>query len=743
MIKKNFCSLIGSLLGILLIYLVCPFGILAEEGISPSSNVASDKSTTTELPIRSTAVKTTSSTVSDSSETGGMVDVNTTTTFIEEEPSTSMSETPKNLEHEEQVTASRPLYRLYHDGLKVHLYTMDKNEYSTLATRGWRQEGVAWITAYNQGEPVYRLYHSGIRVHLYTKDANEYNVLGNRGWRQEGKAYYSAGEIPIYRLYHSGLKRHLYTKDVNEYDVLGQRGWKQEGVALYALGKKGSSTTPPDLPTEKPLTLGGDIGLLSDKSGELTVAVSQVRSSRTISKVKMAVWSEEDGQDDLRWYDIAPQENGSYQLTVHAKNHRFSYGNYQFHLYYVFDRNQMVGVKTFQAKMKEPMSTGKIQIQNVNHQKGNFDILITGISASRALKSVAVPVWSDVGGQDDIVWYAAQKRSDDSYRVSVQARNHQYSKGNYHIHLYYQFTNGNQSFITSAKQWVDIRQKTPEGKLSIENIDEHRGRFDVVISGLFAPEGISKVEVPVWSDAKGRDDLHWYLANRQADGRYRLTVKLSNHGNQSGKYHVHAYITSKNNVRTGIGATITQIQLKGLQYNGNYYTIQGKYGPVLIVNKKYALNASYAPGENATAKAAFNRLTNRMRNLGFGVNYSYSGYRSYATQHSLYWAYVARDGQAAADRYSARPGHSEHQTGLAFDLLDARGNLLEEPRAVHWLAQHAHEYGFIVRYPVGKEPITGYMPESWHIRYIGQEAGDIYRSGLTLEEYFGVQGGGY
>lgn len=175
----------------------------------------------------------------------------------------------------------------------------------------------------------------------------------------------------------------------------------------------------------------------------------------------------------------------------------------------------------------------------------------------------------------------------------------------------------------------------------------------------------------------------------------------------------------------------------------NYFSVAGKYGEVIIVNKKHPLAPTYAPGENPEAKAAFDRLLTDMQAQGYAVSQQYSGFRSYEMQATIYQNYVARDGQAAADRYSARPGYSEHQTGLAFDVLDAAGRLLEEPAAASWLANQAHHYGFIVRYQPGKEMITGYMAESWHLRYIGQEAHDIYQSGLTLEEYYGVPGGGY
>ena len=117
-----------------------------------------------------------------------------------------------------------------------------------------------------------------------------------------------------------------------------------------------------------------------------------------------------------------------------------------------------------------------------------------------------------------------------------------------------------------------------------------------------------------------------------------------------------------------------------------------------------------------------------------------SGYRSYATQASLFASYVRRHGEAAASRFSSRPGHSEHQSGLAVDFAGADqtcwvDDCFEQTAAGKWLATHAHEYGFILRYPKGKEPITGYQYEPWHFRYVGRElAGALHQSGLTMEE---------
>ena len=115
-----------------------------------------------------------------------------------------------------------------------------------------------------------------------------------------------------------------------------------------------------------------------------------------------------------------------------------------------------------------------------------------------------------------------------------------------------------------------------------------------------------------------------------------------------------------------------------------------------------------------------------------------SGFRSYYDQRYIYNGYVSRDGVAAADRYSARAGHSEHQSGMAIDVNSTSTSFKDTPEGI-WLRDNCHLYGFIIRYPEGKEHITGYMYEPWHIRYVGVElATKIKESGLCLEEYFGI-----
>ena len=159
---------------------------------------------------------------------------------------------------------------------------------------------------------------------------------------------------------------------------------------------------------------------------------------------------------------------------------------------------------------------------------------------------------------------------------------------------------------------------------------------------------------------------------------------------------------------------------------------------ILVVNKSYPLPRDYDPGGlTDECESAFYTMQAAAENEGLDL-YIASGFRSYDLQASLYQRYCNADGQAAADTYSARPGHSEHQSGLAIDLNSISSDFAytEEGR---WVAAHCWEYGFILRYPADKVSITGYMYEPWHIRYVGRDvAAAIYQSGLCLEEYLGI-----
>ena len=166
---------------------------------------------------------------------------------------------------------------------------------------------------------------------------------------------------------------------------------------------------------------------------------------------------------------------------------------------------------------------------------------------------------------------------------------------------------------------------------------------------------------------------------------------------------------------------------------------------ILIVNKQYSIPSSYDTSTDSKtykeALAAIEKLKAGAKAAGYTI-WVQSGYRSYQTQQQLYNKYVHQDGKAEADRYSARPGHSEHQTGLAYDMTnDGKLHYVNTSGWVSWLSNHCADYGFILRYPEGKESITGFRAENWHIRYVGVDhAKAMYNNGnwITLEEYVGL-----
>ena len=496
--------------------------------------------------------------------------------------------------------------------------------------------------------------------------------------------------------------------------------------------------------------VSGNLTINNKTSNGFDVVVTNVSGGdKEVKEVRVPIWSDKNGQDDLTWYHADKQSDGSYKVHVDTASHKGDTGTYSVHLYYMLDgkRTYITETKATVSPAPESQVTGKLTINN--QTSNGFDVVVTNVSGGgKTVQEVRVPIWSDKNGQDDLTWYHADKQSDGSYKVHVDTASHKGDAGTYSVHLYYML-DGKRTYITETKATVSPAPESQvTGKLTINN--QTSNGFDVVVTNVSGGgKTVQEVRVPIWSDKNGQDDLTWYHADKQSDGSYKVHVDTASHKGDAGTYAVHLYymLDGKRTYITETTATVPQSNeshVTGeLTNNGSYYSVRGKYDDIIIVNKKHGLSKDYNPGENSTAKAAFVRLRDDMINQGLNVGRSYSGFRSYDYQKTLYDNYVSRDGQAAADRYSARPGFSEHQTGLVFDLTDKSGNLLEDSRASQWLKDNAHNYGFIVRFQAGKEASTGYMPEAWHIRYVGKEAKDIHDSGLSLEEYFGIEGGDY
>lgn len=288
---------------------------------------------------------------------------------------------------------------------------------------------------------------------------------------------------------------------------------------------------------------------------------------------------------------------------------------------------------------------------------------------------------------------------------------------------------GNQNLVIEVKNG----NKTKEYKFTINVVDTTKPEIDarseittIVGDEVDLLEGVtvsdnSKEEIEV--EIKGEYDY-------DKEGEYELEYYAKDSsGNEISQKFKLIVVSDPNNM-----TFTTSKGFKGEVIDGVTY-IDG----VLIANKTYSLPSDYGNGLTSATQSAFDKMNADAKSLGLSL-WIASGYRSYWTQNTLYNNYVASDGKEEADTYSARPGYSEHQTGLAFDLNSVEDSFANTDEG-KWVKDNCYRYGLIIRYPKGKESITGYIYEPWHLRYVGVDlATKLYNDGdwITLEEYFGI-----
>ena len=212
-----------------------------------------------------------------------------------------------------------------------------------------------------------------------------------------------------------------------------------------------------------------------------------------------------------------------------------------------------------------------LAITGLNNATGSYDLVISNLVAPRGFKEVLVPTWSEENGQDDIIWYKAAKQANGDYKVTVRSSNHKGDSGLYNSHVYLVDNDGKYIGLGGKQATLDITKT--QGTLTIANNDKNRGTFDVLITNLTNPSGISGILIPVWSEQNGQDDLVWHNATKQDNGSYKVTISASQHKWNSGKYIVHGYIVDASGKNIGFGATSADVVAPkkiGSASRGNY-----------------------------------------------------------------------------------------------------------------------------------------------------------------------------
>ena len=340
-------------------------------------------------------------------------------------------------------------------------------------------------------------------------------------------------------------------------------------------GRFTSQTKPaPEVPKGP---LSGKISIENNDSlaGRFDVVISNVLAPQGVASVSVPVWSDDKGQDDLVWHHATRQQDGRYRVTVKASDHKNATGKYHVHLYYTQLNGEQIGVTATTTEVSigktanKEKPSGRVTIENNNSTTGTFDAVIRDVVSPNGLNEVLVPTWSEVNGQDDLVWHKAVKQADGSYRATIKASDHKNSQGKYLSHVYYVTATGTKEFVTGTA--TTVHQSKVTGILTITNKNPEAGSFDVVISDVFSPKGVQSVQVPVWSDQGGQDDLIWYSATRQSDGSYKASIKAENHKNSTGTYHVHLYYIQNDGSRIGVHSTTTQVEYHNLTHKTKAY----------------------------------------------------------------------------------------------------------------------------------------------------------------------------
>ena len=303
-------------------------------------------------------------------------------------------------------------------------------------------------------------------------------------------------------------------------------------------------------------------------AGTFDAVVRNIVAPTGLKEVLVPSWSLAGGQDDLIWHKASRQADGSYRVTIKAKDHKNSTGKYRADAYIVDDSNKRFYLTEKVVEVTQTRPSASLVIEN-NADLGTFDAVIRNIVAPNGVMEVLVPSWSLVNRQDDLVWHKASRQSDGCYRVTIKTSEHKNSLGNYRADVYIVDNANQRHYVTETI--VDVKHNKPVGAISVVNNNKDTGTFDVIISDVYSSKGVRTVQVPIWSEKDGQDDIRWYEATRQANGTYAVNVQATNHKNSTGLYNIHLYYILNDGSQVGVGGTTTTLEFRNAKTKTQTY----------------------------------------------------------------------------------------------------------------------------------------------------------------------------
>lgn len=303
-------------------------------------------------------------------------------------------------------------------------------------------------------------------------------------------------------------------------------------IHCYAYTDTGSKYVAGTATTISKVTGSGTVSTTSTTTGSFRVTVSDLNPAEAVQQVRVAVWSSANGQDDLIWTD-ATRDGDNWYVDVDTYDHNYEEGTYNVHVYVQDPISGWYAVHCFTCTVEHQDSTPVLSSQ-WNTAQGELQLTLSGYLTPKNVTSVRFAVWSAEGGQDDLIWYTAQRQSNGSLTASVPLSDHA-SYGAYNIHCYAYTSSGSQYVAGTA---TTISKVT--GTVSTSTIDSLSGSFRVDLSNVTPLDAVKEIQVAVWTNANGQDDLIWMPATKTSSGWY-VNVETSDHNYESGIYCIHVY----------------------------------------------------------------------------------------------------------------------------------------------------------------------------------------------------------
>ncbi|MCQ2509547.1 MAG: GBS Bsp-like repeat-containing protein [Lachnospiraceae bacterium] len=392
---------------------------------------------------------------------------------------------------------------------------------------------------------------------------------------KEGNAYVVNSDISRHKNNRGTYHAHLYLKDANN--------------KLHCIGKTdfqiAGTTTFGELSAEE-----------SADGNMIQIRLKGLSAAFSVKDVKFAVWSKENGQDDLVWYNA--QKSGSdYVAAVNAEKHKTN-GIVLIHTYLYGEDGKPQFLAAIDYEMKIH-TENKVMVSEVNESEGSFKVTVQ-LTPPPSLKYVTVAIWSK-SDQSDIKWYTAEKQADGTYTVRMNLVNHQGNTGHFYAHAYAYDTAGKPTLIGTAT--ADLKSSP---QIAVQKISE--GEYRVTVNGRGCFDAKTEIQCPTWSAVGGQDDLKWYKAEKGSDGSFTCTILRSNHLHD-GAYYTDVYAKDASGKMTMLKRlNYEMIQLQPAVFDGHAKEVMRNIiyavetgGQVYGVKRYDAFTEAYANSSTETA----------------------------------------------------------------------------------------------------------------------------------------------